>query len=91
MKKYIITWNSINEGYAYNIIEAKLDNNTTFTYYVNPKNTNEWGSELYIGKNYNVDSKKRSYSNNYKHWINMPKKYINIASDLMELHKIHFG
>jgi len=78
-------------GHYPNIISVQLDPDTSFTYYKNPQNLYEWGSELYIGKNYNVGSDKPSYSRVYKRWVGLPEKYKKTALDLREIHREHYN
>lgn len=60
------------------------------TYYVD-RSSNEWGHELYAGKDHIKDSTKRSYSRNFREGENMPLKYKEAAEWLMRQWELEFG
>lgn len=90
-KEYEVQFHDETNGYKARIAVVQLDVDTSFTYYEDIEDPKKWGSELYIGSNYNVDSKKKSYSRNYKKWKNLPEKYKDLASDLKEIHSLRYN
>lgn len=76
-------------GYAYNILEAKVRvGNKIYmvTFYRHPNNYDDWGSEIYSGKNYIVGSTDNSYSRIYQQWKGLPEKWRWITSQLNKIH-----
>ena len=49
----------------------------------------EWGCEYYVGENYIPESKAKSYSRNYKHCKNFPKKYNSVKNELVSFYAKH--
>ena len=81
-------------GYHYNILVAEcMDDGIRkdITFYVNPKKKTEWGTEVYSGSNYIVGSNSPSYSRNYKHWNDIPDKYLDVALMLSKKYKKIYG
>lgn len=79
-----------NDGYVYKIAKTVVDGKL-FTYYTSYDNS-DYGAEIYSGPNYvePFDSKKRSYSRNYKKLKNVPEKYKKIIIKLQFEHQNHF-
>lgn len=77
------------DGYAYNIVTG-MYGRYMLTFYVNPQNPDEWGTEIYAGENYVVGSKDRSWSRNYKRWRKLPEKWMPVAMALKNLHRKRF-
>lgn len=78
-------------GYGANIVQTTvIDDNTRkmITFYREGK---DYGSEIYVGENYIVNSSRRSYSRNYNKLKNLPNKYKSIVQDLIVLHKKRYG
>ena len=68
---------NITEGYFYNEVGEKI----MITFWENPTDKT-FGSEVYSGENYIIESTKRSYSRNYKSLHNLPKKYEGMVIEL---------
>jgi len=89
-----IRYHGIDQGYAYNIAIARIQENGIFkdiTYYQSPDNPNDWGSEIYQGKNYIEYSEDPSFSRNYKNGEGLPEKYKDIVSTLKKMHEDRYG
>jgi hypothetical protein len=72
-------------GHAFNIVVGESIDKTRavdVTFYQNPSNKRDWGTEIYWGRNYIPNTNQRSYSKNYRNWHNLPSKYKKIAKTL---------
>jgi hypothetical protein len=69
-------------------VKRKSDGeNVLVTVYVDDKDSKHFGSEIYSGQNYVVDSTKASYSRQYKQFEKFPKEYKEVLSDLVKQEK----
>jgi len=81
--KIIIHW-AKDHNPGYDIITYSVDNDTTITYCKPILKEAGETYEVYVGKNYNVNSTKRSYSRSYKDFNKVPKHWQPIIKQLKE-------
>lgn len=84
-----------NHNPSCDILVKQLDIDTSITFGIYVKDTDKYKKgkvfmELYIGNNYNVGSKKRSYSRYYE-YKNIPKKHFKQWLELETIYKEQYS